>query len=211
MKKLLIMVLFLFFSVFYPKNYLYAEEYGTYQEIVFDNDNAKLLKEFSDEEYDDYYDLITTKRFVGWKLCVVNKNETLEFISETKLRIVNDGYSTIKHNITLTTKEETKYQISASGEVDVSVKGDVKQFKGTLDADIKASISYTKNTTTSETYEFYVIVDPNTYVTIVTRGTGELSNGVAKYYFCWIEMKKGGWETFTVTTEYYEIIKDKLS
>jgi hypothetical protein len=27
----------------------------------------------------------------------------------------------------------------------------------------------------------------------------------------WIETKKGGWETFNVTTEYYEIIKEKMT
>ncbi len=210
MKKISLFFLFGFLMLI-QTNIVLGEEYTTYQEIVFDNDESVLLKEFSEDDYETYYDLIEKPSFIGWRIGIVNKNETLEFISETKLKIVNDGYSTIKHNITLSTKEETKYQISASGSVDISVKGDIKKFKGDLDADIKASISYTKNVTTSEVYEFNIIVDPNTYVSIVTRGEGEISNGVARYYFFWIETKKGGWETFVVTTEYYEIIKDKLS
>lgn len=187
-----------------------AEEYLTYQEIVFDSDEAILLKDFTDEQYEEFYNVIDKARFIGWSLGIVNKNESLEFVSETKLKIVNNGFSTIKHNITLSTKEETKYQISASGSIAVSGKGDIKKFKGSIDADIKASISYTTNLTMSETYEFNIIVDPLTYVSIVTRGLGELSNGVGKYYFFWIETKRGGWETFNVTTEYYEIIKEKL-
>ncbi|MDD3122722.1 MAG: hypothetical protein PHC62_04280 [Candidatus Izemoplasmatales bacterium] len=211
MKKLL--VLLTIALVVFPFHYyvVKAEEYLTYQEIVLDNDNAKLLKYFTDNEYENYYQEIKKKKFIGWSIGIVNSNEELEFISETKLKIINDGYSTIKHNITLLTKAETKYQISASGSVSVSIKGDIKKFKGGLDADIKASITYTKNVTSSEEYEFNIIVDPETYVSIVTRGKAEVSNGVAKYYLFWIETKKGGWETFTVTTEYYEIIKEKMT
>ncbi|MBU0997645.1 MAG: hypothetical protein KKE16_06360 [Firmicutes bacterium] len=209
MKKILVlMMLSLMIGALIPR--VNAEEYLTYQEIVFDDDEAMLLKEFSEELYDDYYDLLDKPKFIGWQLGIVNKNQVLEFVSETKLKIVNNGFSTIKHNITLSTKEETKYQISASGSIAVSGKGDIKKFKGSIDADIKASISYASNLTTSETYEFIIIVDPLTYVSIMTRGTGELSNGVGKYFFFWIETKRGGWETFNVTTEYYEIIKEKL-
>jgi len=187
-----------------------AEEYLSYQEIIFEEDTATLLKEFSEKEYTNYLKEITKKKFMGWKIEVVNLNEKVEFVSETKLKIYNNGYSTIKHDITLTSKEETKYQISVSGSMDISIKGDIKKFKGSLDADIKASISYSKTSTTSENYEFKIIVDPGTYVSIITRGKGEVNNGVGKYYFFWIQTKKGGWETFTITTEYYEIVKEKI-
>ncbi|MGD9964277.1 MAG: hypothetical protein AB7E16_04260 [Candidatus Izemoplasmatales bacterium] len=187
-----------------------AEEYQNYQEIVFENEDAVLLKEYSDSDYKNYYKKLKKKKFFGWKIHVVNENEEVEFISETKLKIYNNGYSTIKQDISLETKEETSYQISASGGIKLEVKGDVKKFKGKVDADIKASISYAKLTTTKETYDFEIIVDPKTYVKIITRGTGEVNNGVGKYYFFWINTKSGGWETFTVKTEYYEIIKERI-
>ncbi len=187
-----------------------AEEYQNYQEIVFENEDAVLLKEYSDSDYKDYYKKLKKKKFIGWKIHVVNENEEVEFIAETKLKIYNNGYSTIKQDISLETKEETSYQISASGGIKLEVKGDVKKFKGKVDADIKASISYAKLTTTKETYDFEIIVDPKTYVKIITRGTGEVNNGVGKYYFFWINTKSGGWETFTVKTEYYEIIKERI-
>ncbi len=210
MKKTYIVMILVFVCVMFGVIEVEAEEYLTYQEIVFDNDDAMLLKDFSSGDYATYYNLITKKRFIGWQVEIINKNEPLEFVSETKLKIYNNGYSTIKHEISLETKEETKYQISASGSISTSIKGDVKKFKGTIDADIKASISYTKTSTSTEIYKFVIIVDPKTYVTIVTRGEGELSNGVAKNYFFWIETKKGGWETFFVKTEYYEIIKERI-
>ncbi len=209
MKKCITALLFLTL-LFISSVQLKAEDYQTYQEIIFNDEDAILLKDFTDEDYQKYYDEITKKKFIGWKLYIAHENKEVEFVSETKLKIYNNGYSTIKHDIKLESKEETKYQISASGGIKVNIKGDIKKFKGSLDADIKASISYTKTTTNKETYDFQIIVDPKTYVKIVTRGTGEVNNGVGNYYFLWIRTKKGGWETFNVTTEYYEIIKERV-
>jgi len=189
---------------------LEAEEYQNFQEIIFDNEEAGLLKNYSEDDYKTYYKEIKKKKFIGWKINVVQANEPVEFISETKLKIYNNGFSTIKHDISLETREETKYQLSATGGIKLQVKGDVKKFKGAVDADIKASVSYSKLTSSKETYEFQIIVDPKTYVKIITRGTGEVNNGVGKYYFFWINTKSGGWETFTVQTEYYEIIKERI-
>ncbi len=209
MKKCITALLFLTL-LFISSVQLKAEDYQTYQEIIFNDEDAILLKDFTDEDYQKYYDEITKKKFIGWKLYIAHENKEVEFVSETKLKIYNNGYSTIKHDIKLESKEETKYQISASGGIKVNIKGDIKKFKGSLDADIKNSISYTKTTTNKETYDFQIIVDPKTYVKIVTRGTGEVNNGVGNYYFLWIRTKKGGWETFNVTTEYYEIIKERV-
>jgi hypothetical protein len=210
MKKWLLILLLMFLLVIFSPNRVHADEYGSYQEITFEDTRNKLLKSYSQEQYKEYYNLIPVRYFMGWKLLVVTKNQPVDFISETKLKIFNSGYSTIKHDITLKTEEKTKYQISASGSISVSVKGDIKKFKGGLDGDIKAAVEYEKTETSSEEYVFKITVDPGTYVSIVTRGEGIVSNGVAKHYFCWIMTKKGGWETFTVTTEYYEIIKNKI-
>lgn len=209
MKKIII-VLIMFLITLLPIKMLKADEYQNYQEIVFEEEGKKLLKDYTATDYKNYYSNYNKKYFMGWRILKVTKNEKVDFVSETKLKIYNNGFSTIKHNITLSTKEETKFQASASGEIDIKVSGNVKKFKGGLDADIKGSINYSKSTTETESYEFVIIVDPGTYVTIVTRGTGEISNGVAKNYFFWIETKKGGWETFLVTTEYFEIIKERL-
>lgn len=187
-----------------------AEEYLNFQEIVFDSDDAFLLEDYQDDDYKEAYKDIKKRRFIGWRLAIVNKNEELEFISETKLKIYNNGFSTIKHDITLDSSQETKYQLSATGGIKVSATGNVKKFKGSVDADIKATVSYAKTTTNKEKYEFEIIVDPLTYVRIVTRGRGTINNGVGKHYFFWIETKKGGWETFNQTTEYYEIIKERI-
>ena len=186
-----------------------AEDYQNYQEIIFDNDEAFLLKTYTTSQYTDFYKEIK-KKFMGWQIHVVHANEVVEFISETKLKIYNNGFTSIKYDISLETKEETKLQIAASGGIKLNVKGDVKKFKGAVDADIKASVNYSKLTSTKESYDFQIIIDPKTYLKIVTRGTGEVNNGVGQYYFFWIKTNSGGWEIFTVQTEYYEIIKERI-
>ncbi|MFH0993515.1 MAG: hypothetical protein V1761_04100 [bacterium] len=207
-KGLLATIVMLMFLLSIPT--VKADDYQSYQEIVFIGDGGFLLQDYTETDYSTYLATIAGKRFIGWKVAVVTKLADVDFVSETKLKVYNNGYSTIKHDITLNTKIETKYQISASGSIGIKVKGSVKKFDGTLDADIKAEVSYSQTTTDTETYEFNIIVDPGTYVTIVMKGTGVVSNGVARHYFFWIKTKEGGWETFTVTTEYYEIIKDKI-
>jgi hypothetical protein len=188
-----------------------ADTYASYQDIVFDEEDQKLLKDYSDSEYSDHYGKLGKRLFIGWKLVVVTEDQAVDFVSETKLKIYNRGYSTIKHEITLKTTEENQFQISATGSIGVNVKGSDKKFSGALDTDIKATVDYEKTTTESEEYVFKISVDPGTYVTIITRGEGLVNNGVAQNYFFWIPIKKGGWETFTVTTEYFEIMKDRLA
>jgi hypothetical protein len=192
------------------QNLVLADEYGSYQDIVFEEDGSKLLKDFTTGDYDGYYGCFAKNYFMGWRVLVATEDQKVDFVSETKLKVYNSGYSTIKHEITLKSSVETQFQINATGSLSVNHKGGEKKFSGGLDADIKATVDYEKKTTASEEYVFKINVDPGTYVTIVTMGEGIVNNGVAKHYFFWILTKKGGWETFTVTTEYYEIIKERL-
>ncbi len=187
-----------------------AEAYSSYQDILFEEAGQRLLADFTSEDYEEYFALLPGKYFMGWRLVIVTDDERVQFIAETKLKVYNRGYSTVKHEITLKTVEETALQITASGDLGVSVKGNVKKFTGGADASIKAAVKYEASTTVTEEYVFKISIDPGTYVTIVTRGEARVNNGVAQYHFFWIRMKKGGWETFTVTTEYFEIIKERL-
>lgn len=187
-----------------------ADDYQTYQEIVFVEEDMRLLKDFTETDFADYLSGLGGKKMLGWKMLVVTRQQEVEFLSETKLKIFNNGYSTIKHEITLTSKIETKFQISSTGSIGVSVSGSVEKFKGSLDGSIKTEIGYSKTETATEQYQFTIIVDPGTYVTIVMKGRGIVSNGVARNYFLWMKTNEGGWETFTVTTEYYEIVKERI-
>jgi hypothetical protein len=206
MKKLSIILMMVVVSLLYISP-VSAEKYTHYQEIVFEDGDVELLKEFSKSDYKSYYKKTKKRRMFGWRIHVVNGNEPLEFVAETKIKIFNSGTTPIKYDIKLETEEEYKHQISASGEIKVSGSGKKKEFKGSVDTKIKSSITTSSTKSTSESYKFSIEVDPRTYVSIITRGSGEINNGVGSYYFFWLRTKKGGWETFTVMTEYYEIVK----
>jgi hypothetical protein len=210
MRKWLCALVFLGCLIIASSRIVRGDSYLTYQDIVFDSDDARLLSDYRPDDYQTAYAALAGRRFFGWRHVVVHNQEQVEFIAETKLKIHNAGFSTIKHDISLSTQIETKFQVAASGTIDIEVKGDVKKFKGALDAEIKASIQYSKTTTTKETYDFQVIVDPGTRVVIRSRGEGRVSSGVARHYAFWIMTNEGGWETFTITTEYFEIIKERL-
>ena len=55
-----------------------------------------------------------------------------------------------------------------------------------------------------------VLVDPYTKLMVQIKGEGQVSNGVASYYTFWKRIRLGGWEVFTITTEYYSIEKVRL-
>ena len=61
-----------------------------------------------------------------------------------------------------------------------------------------------------EEFEIKVLVDSMTKLTVEVRGEGKVSNGVAKYYRFFKNVKKGGWEIFVVTTEYYSLTKELI-
>lgn len=210
MKKIMILCIVLSITMLFSQFQIKAEDYQNYQEIIFKDEEGLLLKDYDSDDLDDEIDKIKKKKFIGWRLSVLNENEEVEFVSETKLKIYNNGFTPIAHDITLETKDEEKTQISVTGGIKITGSGNVKKFKGSIDADIKATVSYSSTTLSRELYEFKIIVDPLTYVKIITKGTGIINNGVGKCYFFWIKTNSGGWETFTVTTEYYEIIKERL-
>lgn len=209
MKKLVLVVLMVMMVACVGMD-VYADEYTNYQEIYFDDGDVTLLKAFTDSDYSDYYKKVKKRKMFGWRIYVAHKNEHLEFIANTKIKIYNTGTSSISYEINLETEEKTINQITASGEIKIKGTGEKKTFKGSVDASIKASVTTSKTETSKESYEFKIDVDPMSYVSIVTRGTGEINNGVGSYYFFWARTKSGGWETFTLLTEYYEIVKARF-
>jgi hypothetical protein len=187
-----------------------ADEYTNYQEIYFDDGDVMLLKEFDASDYNSYYKKVKKRKMFGWRIYVAHKNEHLEFIANTKIKIYNTGTTPISYEIDLEKEEETTNQITATGEIKIKGSGSKKTFKGSVDASIKASVTTSTTETSKESYQFKIDVDPMSYVSIVTRGTGEINNGVGSYYFFWARTKRGGWETFTMMTEYYEIVKARF-
>ena len=209
MKKIIIVSLLIFLSSFHHQ-YAQAGDYLTYQEITFEHSGAKLLEKYSNSNYDKYYEKLEKRRFWGWRTYVVYENEKAYFIKETLYVIENQGESAIIETFSFESKEQVKKQYSTTGTIGLNIKGEEYGFKLGLEEELKYSITATKTTTIEEEFEIKVYIDPMTKLVVQIKGEGKVSNGVAKYYRFYKNVKKGGWEIFVVTTEYYSLVKEKI-
>jgi len=209
MKKIIIVSLLIFLGSF---NYQYsqADDYLTYQEITFEHSGAKLLEKYANSDYSKYYKKMSKRRFWGWRTYIAYENEKAYFIKETLYVIENHGETAIIETFSFKSEEELKKQYSVTGTLGLKVKGEDSGFKLGLEQQLKSSITTTKKTTLEEDFEIKVYVDSMTKLIVQIQGEGKVSNGVAKYYRFYKNVKKGGWEIFVVTTEYYSLIKVKI-
>lgn len=209
MKKLLIVSLLFFgYSLFQQK--VFANDYLTYQEIIFDNNGAMLLEDFSKTKMDQYYEKMHRLRFWGWTTYVAYENESLTFLKETLFVIVNEGDTAIVQTMSFKSDEDIKKQYSVTGNLGLNAGGTKAGFKLGLEQEIKYAITATSTSSLEKDFDIKVNVDPYTRLIVEIRGEGKVTNGVAKYYRMYKCIKKGGWEVFVVTTEYYNIIKERI-
>ncbi len=209
MRKIFIGLMFVFISSLLIQE-SQAGEYLTYQEIEPEQNGAKMLAKYSNDEYEKYYSKLSKKRFWGWRTFTRFNNETVFFVKDTLFVIVNEGESAITQTFTVKSEEYVKKQYSVSGTLGLDVKSSDKGFKLGLEEKLKFNITTTVYKEVQEDFEIKVLVDSMTRLTIEVRGEGEVSNGIAKYYRFFKNVKKGGWEIFVVTTEYYSITKEVI-
>lgn len=210
MRKIVVVLLLVFISSFLIKESS-ANEYLTYQEIEFEHNGAKLLEDYSNGEYEKYYRKLTKKKFWGWRTYVRYENEEVSFLKDTLFVIVNEGESPITETFSIKKEEYVKKQYSVTGTLGLDASASEKGFKLGLEEKLKFSITKTTYSEIEEEFEIKVLVDSMTRLTVEVRGEGKVSNGIAKYYRFFKNVKKGGWEIFVVTTEYYSLKKEVIN
>ena len=104
-----------------------------------------------------------------------------------------------------------KKQYNVSGSIDLKSSGDAYGVKLGFEQKIDYSITKTTSTKKSEEITIKINVDPGTKLLVQIVGEGKITNGVGKYYRFWRTKKKGGWEIFVLTTEYYSIKKEYIN
>ena len=199
MKKILLLSIFLFL-ICIVKNVSAVENYDTFQEI--DIYSGKMLEDYTDEEYKKYYKNVDKRKFWGWRTYVVNKNIKAKFISETVFSYYNNGKTPITYKYELSKTVVNKFSISASGNIKYTMNGSTAKFKHNLDSEVKVNVTSEVVTTTSETNDLQIIIDPFTVANLKIVGEARITNGVAAYYVLWIRTQRGGFEYFVVTTQY---------
>lgn len=183
-----------------------AEEYNGYSEVIMQE--GKLLANFTDAEYEEYYSKINNRLFWGWNIYIVNQNVPCTYINKTVYETTNTGSETITYEINVTTEQEIRTIISASGSISYGLSGSSeKKFKHDLDAKVSLDYKYQNTESNTKTEKLKIPVEGRTKLLVTVVGTGMVTNGVGSYYICWFENCRGGFEYFTITNEFQKIEK----
>lgn len=209
MRKLLSLSMLLFLILVWGRS-VHATEYLAYQDITFENPNTVFLDDYSNTMYKNHYKKVNKRKFWGWRTHTVYRKEELAYVRETLYRIHNEGDTPITETFRFESGETIKRQFDASGSIAMSGSGPVKTFKLGLESEIEGSISVTTTTKLEEEVSIKVMVDPDTTLLVQIKGEAKVSNGVGAYYMFWRRVRRGGWEVFTITTEYYSIVKERI-
>lgn len=171
---------------------------------------GKLISDFTDSEYEEYYSKVSSRKFIGWNTYYVTTKASCRFIAETLFSYYNAGTSSISYTYSSTLNNSTTMSLSATGSISYSISGNIKTFKNGLDTTLKITGEYKTTEDEKETVTMKFECDPGTKVTMYTTGEGYLYNGVARRYFFWISMEKGAFEYFVMSTKYQRLEKVKI-
>ena len=180
-------------------------------EISFKNrySNNQLLNQISSSTLDNYYKRIKRSAF-GWSAVTINEDVPVKYVSEVILSKSNQTRERVVYKYNLTYSTSTTLERSLAGSVALKLSGKIKGITAGVEANLKASITQTIKKLYEEKMSFDVSINPYRKVSLIIRGDGELSNGVAKQYFFGIQIKKGTWEYLNRLTEYYEMYEEVL-
>ena len=209
MKKWFLFLFVLTFLTLFRSLSLKADsDYLAFEEIELKD--GKFLKDIKESELKEYYKKIDKRKFHGWKVASMYSDKKVTYKTETLFSYHNDGTTPIKYSYSMKKKEVETRSLTSSGDIKVKVTGKIQKFDGNLDSQLKLSSTSTKSKEIQEEYKLELNVDPGTRLNLYIYGEGKISNGVAIFYLFWLVYKKGGYEVFTVTTQYYRLEKVQI-
>ena len=204
------MIVLLIFLCSVSKHTVQASEYIAYQDITFNRFGGKLLRHYTEDDYDRLYDLMPRRRFWGWQTVSFLNYEPVTFQKETLYVMVNEGTTPIQKTHSFRMNETRRVQTTTSGSIGINLSGPIKQFRLGLDSKLDIKHMNDITITEEERVEIKLNVDPMTTLRVEVYGEGLVSNGVARYLRFWRVVRQGGYEVFIITTEYYSIVKEAI-
>ncbi len=208
MKKYWILCLFVLvyglqgFKIKADSDYLSFESITIYE--------GKFLSDYTDAEYKTYFKEVNKRRFAGWNVHYVYNDLKVTYKTKSIFSYYNDGTTAIEYNYKFESNYTTSRNITSTGTIGISMSGPIKKFKGNLDASLKITSTTETTRKETETWTVKMQVDPQTMANLYVVGEGKITNGVASRYLFWLELEKGGFEVFVITTQYYRLEKVKI-
>lgn len=208
MKKWFLVLIALLFITIKKSTLMASSDYKAYQEITIVG--GKFLSEYTDSEFKTYYKKVSKRKFWGWRIYEVNTDKHVVYKAETMFSYFNDGDSPIEYTYKHVKKDNKTRSLSATGSINVDVSGTIEKFKGGLSTSLKLTDTTKTDSSLQEETSLKTKIDPGTMLNLYIAGEGKISNGVACNYIFWIRREKGGYEIFTLTTQYYRLEKIKI-
>lgn len=200
MKKIIIFLLLITF-IFTGSNQIFAYENFEWFEKV---GNDELLKEFTESDYQNYYDKVKRKMF-DWSIYEVNSGIKIKFISETLFHYYNNGDSSINYKYKSESETIDSLSFKVSGGLKLETQKNTKIFGDGLNATMQSNYELNQKQTKKETFDVNVEVKPGNQLLLYMYGEGRVINGVAKKYLFFFETNKGGYEIFSISTHYQKL------
>lgn len=210
MKKILLLLI-VCFSLFSVRLSLHSETgHPQFQDIIIPPfARGTLLVHISEKEKTKAINQVT-RRFIGWGVYFMTKNQEIEYVGETLFARSNQTSSPLKFNYNASVTKMVEQSINTTGSSGLKLSGKIVGLTAGLDAAIKMEVGKKEKTERSEKHDFSITVYPYTKVTVNVKGDAKLNNGACKYYFLGIPFKKGTWETIDIVNEYYEFYEEKI-
>ena len=174
-----------------------------------EDSSAKLLVWMKGEEKDRALDKVKWK-FFGLSTNDINYREIIYYNARTIFSRSNLTTHTLDFHYNMSTGRTVTNSIGISGNLDLKLSGKIKAVTLTGDAGFATDWDKQVKETEEEKINFTVVIPPKSKVSLVVKGTAELTNGAAKNYVFGIAFKKGHFEFIDVVTEYYELIEERL-
>ncbi|MBQ9124547.1 MAG: hypothetical protein IJY14_02535 [Acholeplasmatales bacterium] len=210
MKKLLILIFLSFLFTIKP-GYIHAvdsanSDYTTFSEITMST--GKLLQNFTDEEYKEYYSHLKEPDFkTRVQIYEVNHLVSATYISNTLYSIENRGNTDIEYDLSIEIEKNNKVSCISSLDTSGSIGGSISKIKGELET--KLAIKIDKESTKSEktVEQLKLVVEAHSRAIVYLCGNLVISNGVYALSMYGVIYEQSGYEVVTMMNQYVRIEK----
>lgn len=201
MKKIVLVLLFISFFILSNKVTHGYVDFETFEKVG----HGKLLSELTKDDYNELYKKVSKRKFLGWTAYNAYTDIKVKYISETLFSYYNNGTSSINYTYKASKKTIDSYTLKVTGDIKLKTQKNNKVFGDGLQASIKIDYKREIKNEETENFDIKVSIDPKTQLVLYLYGEGKITTGVAKNYLFWIEINRGGYEIFIVTTHYQRL------
>ena len=190
--------------------YAYSETgHSDFKKIEFVNSDAKILKNYTDQELEGFYKKLSRKSF-GWSTFYLNIEEEATYQGITIFTRANSTSTPITFDYSLKDVSFSEVSVTVTGSVSAKVSGSIKKVTlgGSLDASRKKTTESSTQTEMKTSINFKI--QPGTKLTMFITGVCYITTAVSEYRFMGLRFRQGAWEKIDVDTIIYEVKEETL-